>query len=49
MNIAGIAAISAQVLGSRDLKSPYAIQKPHIIIHSCFKLSHKSIGSSFSI
>jgi hypothetical protein len=45
----GIAAISAHILGARDVNIEYDIPHQIIIIASCLKLNHNTIGSSFSI
>jgi hypothetical protein len=46
---AGIKAISLHTAHIRDLYKLYAIPHQTINIISCFRLSHKNIGSSFSI
>jgi hypothetical protein len=47
--ILGIKAISFHRFGAKDVKIVYAIDHQIIIIASCLKLSHSTIGSSFSI
>jgi hypothetical protein len=46
---AGIAAISAQILGAREVNRVYHIHHHMIIIVNCLRLNPNTIGSSFSI
>jgi hypothetical protein len=45
----GIAAISTQITGERDVNIEYPIQHQTMSIVSCLKLRPRNIGSSFSI
>jgi len=47
--IAGIAAISVQIVSASPENIEYAIHNHTIIIDNCLKLNPNNIGSSFSI